>query len=368
MTPYLKKFLSINWILVALMLSLAVFGVIAVYSATVIRDDQTFWRKQAEWVAFGTVTFFALSLIDYRWIRWGAMPLYLVSIVFLLLTKFSSRGSKVNGAKSWLNLGPIHFQPAQLAVIAGILVLALFLSQFRSLHPMIKLLFCGVIVGAPCLLILLQPDLGEVIIWVPTVLALLFIAGMPLRYLMVIVLVGLLVLPLVYFFVLKPYQQQRITAFIDPGADPQKSGWDINQSLNAIGSGGWSGKGFMSPNTLLSMGIFKTAGHTDYIFTAVGEQWGFLGGVALLSAFTLLLFTGLFIAFRSSDDLGLLVAVGIIALIFTHICQNVGMTIAMLPITGVPLPLVSYSGSFVFVIMFGLGVVNSIWVHRKVLP
>jgi rod shape determining protein RodA len=325
-----------------------------------------FWKRQAYWVVFGTVTFFVVSLIDYRWIKWGAMPMYLISIIFLILTKI--KGTKVNGAKSWLHLGPLNFQPAQLAVIAGILVLALFLSQFRSLHPMIKLLFCGVIVGAPCLLILLQPDLGEVIIWVPTVMAILFIAGIPLRYLTVISLMGSGVLPLVYFFALKPYQQLRITAFLDPGADPRGSGWDISQSLNAIGSGGWAGKGFMSPNTLLSEGIFKTAGHTDYIFTAVGEQWGFLGGVALLSAFTLLMFTGLFIAFRSSDDLGLLVAVGIIALIFTHVCQSVGMTVALLPITGVPLPLVSYSGSFVLVIMFGLGIVNSIWVHRKVLP
>ena len=367
MTPYLKKFLSINWILVALMLALAIFGVIAVYSATIIRDDQLlYWKKQAYWVAFGVFTFFVVSLIDYRWIRWGAMPLYLVSIIFLILTKI--KGTKVNGAKSWLHIGPLNFQPAQLAVISGILVLALFLSQFRSLHPVVKLLFCGVIVGAPCMLILLQPDLGEVIIWVPTVMAILFIAGIPLRYLTVISLMGMGVIPLVYFFGLKHYQQQRITAFLDPSIDPKGIGWDINQSLNAIGSGGWAGKGFMAPNTLLSMGIFKTAGHTDYIFTAIGEQWGFLGGVALLSAFTLLMFTGLFIAFRSSDDLGLLVAVGIIALIFTHIFQNVGMTISMLPITGVPLPLVSYSGSFVLMIMFGLGIVNSIWVHRKVLP
>jgi len=367
MTPYLKKFLSINWILFVLMVALAVFGVVAIYSATIIRDDTLpYWRQQAYWISLGVVTFFIVSLIDYRWIKWGAMPMYLLGIIFLVLTKL--KGSKVNGARSWLHIGPIHFQPAQLAVIAGILVLALFLSQFRGLHPMIKLLFCGLIVGAPCLLILLQPDLGEVIIWVPTVLGMLFIAGIPLRYLLSIVISGASVIPIVYVFGLHHYQQQRITAFLDPDIDPRGIGWDINQSLNAIGSGGWAGKGFMAPNTLVSLGYFQTAGHTDYIFTTIGEQWGFLGGVALISAFALLLLTGLYIAYRSSDDLGLLVCVGIIALIFTHICQSVGMTIAMLPITGVPLPLVSYSGSFALVIMFGLGLVNSIWVHRKVLP
>jgi len=367
MTPYLKKFLSINWILFALTVSLAVFGVIAVYSATIIRDDQLlYWKKEAYWVGFGVIAFLVVSLIDYRWVKWGAMPMYLLGIVLLVLTKL--KGSNVNGARSWLRLGPLNFQPAQLAVIAGILVLALFLSQFRGLHPMIKLLFCGLIVGAPCLLILLQPDLGEVIIWVPTVLAMLFIAGMPLRYLISIMIVGIAFVPLVVVFGLKHYQQERITAFLHPDINPLGISWDINQSLNAIGSGGWAGKGFMAPNTLISLGYFQTAGHTDYVFTAIGEQWGFLGGVALLCAFALLLLTGLYIAYRSSDDLGLLICVGIIALIFTHICQNIGMTISLLPITGVPLPLVSYGGSFAVVIMFGLGLINSVWVHRKVLP
>lgn len=367
MTPYLKKFLSINWILVALMMALAIFGIIVIYSATVVRDDTlTFWKKQAEWVMFGTLVFFVVSLIDYRWIRWGALPMYLVSIMLLILTKI--KGVKINGARSWLHLGPLNFQPAQFAVIAGILVVALFLSQFRNLHPLIKLLFCGAICGAPCLLILLQPDLGEVIIWGPTILALLFIAGIPVRYLIVILLLVLGVIPIFYFLLLKTYQQSRITAFLHPGDDPRGIGWDITQSLNAIGGGGWAGKGFMSSNTLLSMGVFKTAGHTDYIFTAIGEQWGFLGVVALVSAFALLMFTGLFIAFRSSDDLGLLIAVGIIALIFTHIFQSMGMTSGILPITGVPMPLLSYGGSFAVVIMFGLGIINSIWVHRKVLP
>ena len=368
MTPYLKKFLGINWILFTLMVALAAFGVVAIYSATYMRAEQLlFWRKQSYWVAFGIVTFFLMSLIDYRWIRWGALPMYLAGVVFLILTKI--RGTKVYGAKSWLHLGPINFQPAQLAVIAGIMVLALFLSQFRSLHPMIKLLFCGVIVGAPCLLILLQPDLGEVIVWVPTVLAMLFIAGMPLRYLISLIIAGIALIPLMVFFGLKPYQYHRITAFIDPDVDPRGAAWAINQSLIAIGSVGWAGKGFKAPNTQIELGFLpSTAIHNDYIFAAIGEQWGFLGGVALLCAFALLLLTGLFIAFRSSDDLGLLVSVGIISLIFTHVCQNVGMTIAMLPITGVPLPLVSYSGSFVLMVMFGLGIVNSIWVHRKVLP
>jgi rod shape determining protein RodA len=367
MTPFLRKLLGLNWMLFLVMMALAVFGVVAIYSATYMRQDPVasdFWRKQANWVAVGFFAFMAASLIDYRWIRWGALPMYLAGIFFLILTKFM--GTKVYGARSWLHLGPLNFQPAQLAVVAGIMVLALFLSQFREMHPMLRLLLCGAIAGAPCLLILMQPDLGEVIIWIPVLLALLFVAGLPLRYMICIILIGIAFIPIAVKLGLKPYQQDRITAFLDPTIDKQGSAWAINLSLIAIGSGGWEGKGFKAPNTQIELGFLpSTAVHNDYIFSAIGEQWGFVGGMFLIGAFALLLLTCLFVAFFAEDQFGLLLVIGITALVFTHVFQNVGMTIAMLPITGVPLPLISYSGSFVFMIMFGLGIVNSVWVHRK---
>jgi rod shape determining protein RodA len=366
MTPFLRKLLGLNWLLLVNMLALAIFGVVAIYSATYMREDPVaadFWRKQANWVAVGFFAFMVTSLIDYRWIRWGALPMYLAGLFFLILTKFM--GQKVYGARSWLHLGPINFQPAQLAVVAGIMVLALFLSQFKQMHPMLRLLVCGAIVGAPCLLILLQPDLGEVIIWAPVLLALLFVGGLPLRYLVCILLIAVAFIPIAVNLGLKPYQQQRITAFINPDIDKQGAAWAINQSLIAIGSGGWSGKGFKAPNTQIELGFLPaTAVHNDYIFSAIGEEWGFVGGAFLIGAFALLLLTCLFVAFFAGDQFGLLLVIGVTALIFTHIFQNIGMTISMLPITGVPLPLVSYSGSFALMIMFALGIVNSVWVHR----
>lgn len=367
MTPFLRKLLGQNWLIVVNMLALAIFGVVAIYSATYMRQDPVaaeFWRKQANWVAVGFFAFMVVSLIDYRWIKWGALPMYLAGLFFLILTRFI--GSKVYGARSWLHLGPVNFQPAQLAVVAGIMVLALFLSQFRQMHPMLRLLLCGAIVGAPCLLILMQPDLGECMIWGPVLLALLFVGGIPLRYLICVVLIAVALIPIAYVG-LKPYQQERITAFINPDIDRQGSAWAINQSLIAIGSGGWAGKGFKAPNTQIELGFLPaTAVHNDYIFSAIGEQWGFLGGIGLLGAFGLLLMTCLFVAYKASDLFGLLLVIGVTTLIFTHIFQNVGMTISILPITGVPLPLISYSGSFALMIMFGLGIVNSVWVHRKV--
>src|SRR3954469_21211027 len=147
MTPFLRKLLGLNWLLLVNMLALAIFGVIAVYSATYMRQDTVaaeFWRKQANWVAVGFVAFMITSLIDYHWIRWGALPMYLAGLFFLILTKFI--GVKVYGARSWLHIAGINFQPAQLAVVAGIMMLALFLSQFREMHPMLRVLLAAAIV------------------------------------------------------------------------------------------------------------------------------------------------------------------------------------------------------------------------------
>src|SRR5947208_3014461 len=312
MTPFLRKLLGQNWLLLVTMLALAIFGVVAIYSATSSRSDPyaaDFWRKQANWVAVGVFAFMVTSLIHYRWIRWGALPMYLAGIVFLILTKFI--GTKVYGARSWLHLGPINFQPAQLAVVAGIMVLAIFLTQFREMHPMLRLLLGGAIAGATCLLILLQPDLGEVVIWIPVLLALLFVSGLPLRYLICIILIGLAFIPIAINFVLKPYQQQRITAFTHPDIDKQGSAWAINQSLIAIGSGGWSGKGFKAQNTQIELGFLPaTAVHNDYIFSAIGEQWGFIGGIFLIGGIGLRPGTCLCVAFLECACLGLVSRIG----------------------------------------------------------
>ena len=365
MTPFLRKLLGMNWLLFASMLALAVFGVVAVYSATYFKTDD-YWQKQAIWVGIGVAVFLAASLIDYRWVKWTALPLYLLSIVFLVLT-YSALGEEHGGAKAWLNLKVITFQPSQLCVMAGILVIALFLSQFRKLHPFLKLCIIGAIVGGPMILILKQPDFGMTMVWVPVILAMLFLGGIPKRYLIALFIFGAgIALPLAVNFALKDYQRKRIVAFFDPEIDPKGTSWAINQSLIAIGSGGFSGKGFKAPNTQVEQGFLPgTTVHTDYIFSAIGEQWGFVGGVVLLGVFSVLLLCCLFTAYNAADDFGLLITIGLAAQIFYHVYQNVGMTIALMPITGLPLPLVSYGGTFIVMMMFGLGLVNSVWIHRK---
>jgi rod shape determining protein RodA len=275
-------------------------------------------------------------------------------------------GAKRYGARSWLDLGPMSFQPSQLAILAGIMAVALFLSNTRAMPAFIRILCCGMIVGAPWLMILIQPDLGSCIVWVPVVLGMMLVGRIPKRWLILMLVVAFAMIPLVVHFGLKPYQYSRITTFLNPDADPQGDGWNITQSLIAIGSGGFTGKGYKAPNTQNALGFLPaTIVHNDFIFSVMGEQHGFLGAVILVSALTLLFIVMLWIALEAEDDLGRLLAVGITLLLFTHSFMNIGMTISLTPITGLPLPLISYGGSFLMITLFSFGMMQSIWIYRR---
>ena len=363
MRPGLRNFFRMNWLLFVLMMGLLAYGVYAIYSATWMRDVN-FCRSQILWILICLPGFFAVALMDYRWVRIGAVPMYAVAMIGLVAVMLF--GEKRFGARSWLNFGPINFQPSQLAIVAGILTLAIFLHGSRRMPPILRILCIGAIVGAPWVLILIQPDLGSCIVWVPVVLGMMFVGGIPKRWLIVMLLVGLAMIPLVVHFGLKPYQYSRITTFLNPEADPQGDGWNITQSLIAIGSGGLHGKGFKAPNTQNELGFLpSTIVHNDFIFSVMGEQHGFVGGAALVVAFALMFVAMLHIAIEAADDTGRLLAVGIALLIFTHTFMNIGMTISVTPITGLPLPLVSYGGSFVMITLFSFGLLQSIWIHRR---
>ncbi len=367
MNPYLQKLFRFNWVLLAIMVALCAFGVLAIYSATFMRDAHSYLgqspRKQIVWIIASMAIFVTVSLVDYRWIKWGALPVYIMGVVLLVLCKFI--GVTRYGAKSWIEFKGMSLQPSQLAILGGILIIALLLSEFRRMHPMLKLVVCGLIAAPPSLLVAIQPQLGGVIVWVPVMLMMLFVGGLPVRYLLAVVLSGIAVLPIVAHL-LKPFQYQRLTTFIDPESDPLGAGWTITQSLVAIGSGGFHGKGFRAHDTLVEQGLLpSTISHTDFIFAVIGEAYGFVGGAALIATFAMLLVTALYIAYQSRDQLGLLLSVGVCALLFTHVFMNAGMTVSLVPIAGLPLPLISYGGTFVMIIMFALGILQSVWIHRK---
>ena len=357
-----RKVVLLNWPLVILVLLLGAFGIFAIYSATWMRDHD-FWSRQLVWLVVGLGLCAVVALRDYEWVRVGAVPLYLAAVLALVLTHFF--GVKVYGARSWLDLGLINFQPSQLAIIASIMVLSVFLSGNEEMPAPLRIAVCGVVAAVPFLLILIQPDLGSAITWMPVFLAMLYAARIPARYLVSMILVVVAIVPVVVNFGLRPYQRQRIVTFLDPELDPRGAGWTINQSLTAIGSGGWSGKGFKAPNTLNELGFLpSTIVHNDFIFSVIGEQHGFLGGALLLLAFAALIGLGLYVALKAKDDLGRLMAVGLTTLLFTHTLMNIGMTIGVTPITGLPLPLVSYGGSFLLAVLFSVGILQSVWIHR----
>lgn len=358
-----RKFRALNKPLLFVMLALSAFGIYAIYSATWMRDTP-FWASQIRWMLICLPVFFLVAFNDYQWVRIGAIPLYVLSVILLVMVFFI--GVKVFGARSWLNLGFGNFQPSQLAIFAGVLLFSLFLTSSNAMNPALRILVCLAITAIPCVLILIQPYLGGTLVWLPVLFAMLYVSGIQKRYLLVMVLMGLIAIPVMYYFGLKQYQKDRLTVFLDPSLDPQGAGWTINQSLNAIGSAGFWGKGFKAPNTLNELGYLpSTIVHTDFIYSVFGEQHGFIGAILLISTFAILLLTGLYIATQAQDQLGRILAVGIVMLLFTHIFMNVGMTVAVTPITGLPLPLVSYGGSFLLITMACLGLLQSIWIHRK---
>jgi rod shape determining protein RodA len=367
MFPYLRKILRFNLPLLALMIGLAAFGVTAIYAATYMRDNPALaasYSRQMTWCFIGFGIFVVVSLIDYKWIRWGAIPMYLMGIGSLIALKFI--GKRVYGAQSWIRYGGFSFQPSQLAILAGILMIAFILSDLKKLHPALRMLIIAALCTPPMLMIMLQRELGGALVWVPTIFFMMFAGRIPIRYLLSILIFAVACMPLAFNFLLKPYQRDRILVFLDNNIDPLGAGWQVNQSLIAIGSGGWAGKGFLAQGTQNDLGFLPaTAAHNDFIFAVIGEEFGFIGCAALIGAFVLLLLGILFVAYNSRDDLGTLFCVGTAGLIFTHMVMNVGMTVSVLPVTGLPLPLISYGGTFAVLVMFMLGVVQSVWIHRK---
>ena len=220
------------------------------------------------------------------------------------------------------------------------------------------------IVAVPLFLIFAQPDLGSAVILVLVTLAMLFVAGVRVKHLLIVALAGLLALPVVWLR-MREYQKARLTVFLDPDRDPLGAGWNLNQSLIAVGSGGLTGKGYLQGTQNLYGYLPRTVAPNDFLFSVIAEEKGFAGSVCVVGLFAVVLFRGLRIAAEARDRLGMLLATGIVALLFFHVFVNIGMTIGLLPVKGLPLPLLSYGGSFVLATMTALGLLQNVWIHRK---
>ncbi|MCP4847301.1 MAG: rod shape-determining protein RodA [Verrucomicrobiaceae bacterium] len=389
MTPLFRKLLSINWLLIMVLAALLIFGVHSIHSATDHLTGENLankWNKQIISIGLGLVLFFAATLIDYRWIRLGALPMYLVSIILLLSTNHG--GDKV-GAESWLRIGPISFQPSQLALVSGILMLAIILAELPKMHRIfessfIRICIAGVTAGIPCMIILAEPDLGSAMVWLAVLMLMLIIGRILLRYIIVIVELGMIVLPILYFFGLKDYQKERIETWLnmlnDRPVDELGAAWVPKHNLIAIGSAGYTGKIYNNPNNsplpttsmpgsnsklVTQMGFIpKNVAINDFIFVTIAERYGFRGATILISLFASTLILLLYMGYRARDSLGRLIIAGCIAQLFFHVFMNIGMCVLLVPITGLPLPFISYGGTFILMMLFMMGMCQSVWVHR----
>ncbi len=348
--------------------TLVAYGALMVYSATAGKqeraglDPSAFLNRQLFYISIGFFLLLAVSFFDYRHIR-SLTPIIYGFTVLTLITVLIA-GEVRNGTRGWFDLGVYDLQPAELAKVAVILAVAAFLAERKTDLGAIDVAGVLAIAGVPSLLIFVQPDLGTMMVFVVLSLALLVLGGAKLLHFAALFGVGLVAVVVVFQFdMIEDYQLTRLTSFLDATPDVQSEGYNQAQSLIAIGSGGVRGKGFRSPDTQTSLD-FVPEQHTDFIFTAVGEQLGFFGSAALLLLFALLIWRALRIATMSRDLFGTLVAGGIAAMWAFQVFLNIGMTMGIMPITGVPLPFLSFGGSAMLANFVAVGLLLNIHMRR----
>lgn len=354
---------------------IALYGLTAVYSATYTsKGPSSLFYKQLIWVGVGMSVMFLALIPDYHTVGRYAYILYLVSVILLVLVMVV--GKTGMGAQRWLPLGPFAFQPSELAKLAITLALARYFAEYPTTTGLgLKdLTVPAIMVLIPLVLVMKQPDLGTAMMFLFTSSLIVLIAGLRFRAFMTVVLVivtiaslALLVSPVrnKLWGKLKPYQQNRIKAFVDPSSDRLGSGYHANQSKIAVGSGQIVGKGFRKGTQ--SQMAFLPERHTDFIFAVIAEEHGFLGCFLLLLLYLVLLMVGIDTARNAKDSLGVLMAGGIVSMMTLYVFINVGMAVGIVPVVGVPLPLISYGGTSIITTFLALGILLNIQARRFML-
>lgn len=397
MSPLLRKLLGQNWYLTGALALMVIFGIHAVAVAGENNPNPSIlnaYKGQINFALAGTLAYFVCAFIDYKWLRWVAAPGMLVGLGLLVFALV--KGEEINDTKGWVKLGGFQFQPSQFAMGAAIIAASFGLGSLRRFHwffrlPFVNLALIGLLMGLPCLLVLMQGDVGSALVWLPVSAALCLVGNIPFRHLTLVFLAAMVVLPPFYFFGLTESRRSRIVVYLDMlqgrPVDIRGEGYAAHYASTAVGSGGWNGFGRASQNSdpiaaaspttsedarlaerknsLHAQGLIprKTA-HTDFIFAVLAERYGFRGSMLLLTGYAALMVICLIIAYGARDLTGRLLVTGVAALLFAHVFQNVGMNVLLTPITGIPLPFISYGGTFLIVILSMMGLVQSVWIHR----
>lgn len=359
-----KKLKNIDWWILILAILLCVVGFVALYSATQ-SDNFEILRKQIIWFVISIFVMIIIAFIDYKILVKISPILYGISILLLIAVLFTK---SINGASSWFNIGGFSLQPAEIAKVTVILFLSyvivrLQLNGKEEINRIWKLLMILAVVVVPVLLIVLQPDFGTAMTYIVSLIMVLFVAGLDKKYIIIAGIIIAIGVPLIYQFVLPAHAKTRIDVFLNPESDPKGSGYNIIQSKLAIGAGELTGMGLLNGNqTQLGYLSPKT---TDFIFPVIGEEMGFVVSATVIIAYIFLITKVLYVAKTSRDDYGTYIATGIAGIFFFHMTENIGMTMGLLPITGVPLLFVSYGGSSLLTSFICVGLLLNISGNRK---
>jgi rod shape determining protein RodA len=354
---------DIDWPLLLISLAICAIGILQIFSATRDTIWQDAWWKQIIYVTGGVLLMWFILAIDYHSLMHYVPMLYIASVVALLGTFVIGR--QVFGSRRWIPLaGGFHLQVSEFVKLVIILLVARYLTDLRSddleVREVLKL---SGLVGIPMLLVMKQPDLGTALTYVPVLVAGAFLAGLRWKYLATITIVTVLVLPASWYF-LKDYQKARLVSFMDPDRDPQGTGYQLIQSQIAVGAGGMFGKG-VTKGTQTQL-RFLPVPHTDFIFSAFSEEHGFVGVVFVLTLYFLLVMRIVHNAQTAPDRAGMYICMGVAALLLFHMLVNVGMVVGRMPVTGIPLPLMSAGGSSMWSTFLALGLVNNVRLRRFV--
>ena len=357
------KLLDVNWGLVLLITLIACVGFAMLYS--VAGGSFHPWAApQMVRFGIGIIILIAVALVDIRFWMSAAYPAYAISLLLLLATTAMGKIGGL-GAQRWLELGPLQIQPSELMKISLVLALARFLhgEAVEDLSRPLRLIIPVAMIGVPAALVLMQPNLGTATILAADGASLLFLAGLSWWWILPTLGTGIAAVPIAWRF-MHDYQKRRVLTFLNPASDALGAGWNISQAEIAVGSGGLAGKGFMQGTQ--SRLNFLPEKFTDFIWTVLGEEFGFTGCMAVLLLFAAVIFYGVRIAMSSRSQFGRLLAFGITLNFFFYIVINACMVMGLIPVVGIPMPLISYGGTAMLTVLFGFGLLMSVHVHRQV--